>query len=182
MRTDPDIAKKTNQTTTMTQMNEEAAEKEVEEKFDLSKIEVNAFHQIRKSLFLVIFKEATPDTDTDGDGKVDKWGDKKVGEEKMKWDDYVYKLLGTNNYVPVKYIYFPEVEISGYSETLDLDGGEGEFTVIVKRPGDSKYPIEMGNPVGKALSEVWKLAGDAMGALGGVFREGGKANDEIKKS
>ena len=175
VRTNPNIQKAANQDTTDVVMNGEVTQ--VEEKFDLSKIEVNAFHQIRKSLFLVIFKEATPDVDTDGDGTPDKWGDKKPGVESMSGKDYLSKLLGTNNFVPVKYVYFPEVEISGYSETLNLDGGEGEFTVIVKRPGDSKYPIQMGNPMGIVLSEVWKLAGNALGTIGDWVGKGGKWND-----
>ena len=73
----------------------------------------------------------------------------------MSFGNYLENMLDTVHYKPIRYMYFPEVELNSYKEVISpTEQTEGEYMIEVKRPGSSKYPISMADPLSEILDQL----------------------------
>ena len=152
----------------------------------LSEIEIPEYKGIRKSLVLIMFKE-TDETagmsDTEKAAVKEKEKLKRPGSEKMSFGNYLENMLDTVHYTPVRYMYFPEVELTNYKEVIKpSENTEGEYIIEVKRPGNSSYPISMADPASEILDELKKYGAVYWDVIVEFFKAGfGGAKSDVNK-
>ena len=152
----------------------------------LSTTPVRMYDPHRKSLLLVLFKETAEDDEMTEEEKEEQKKKSKLdepGTDKMTVGNYLENMLGTTHYTPIRYMYFPEVELSSYKEaSTSEEKAEGDFIVVVKRPGNSEYPVVISDPVSDTFDILGGIAEDVWSSVSNIWggAEGGSGGTKAK--
>ena len=152
---------------------------------ELSAAEKPAYKTMRKSLLLVLFKETGADDKMTDEEKAEQKKEEKLevpGTDNMSVGNYLENMLGTTHYMPIRYIFFPEVELSSYKESsTPEEKAEGDFIVVVKRPGDSEYPVMISDPISDAFDILGGLTGDIWDGVTNIWANKGGVDNKTGK-
>ena len=161
--------------------------KDEKEEMGLSIEEKPLYEMQRKSLLLVLFKETGMDDKMSDAEKAKKKEEEKVstpGTDDMDIGDYLENMLGTKYYIPIRYMFFPEVELSSYKEaSTSEEKADGDFILVVKRPGDSEYPVIMSDPASDMFDMAKEMISGIFDGISDVFDgKGGSVGNAAKSS